>query len=162
MDFRATDEEPNRRVPLAPLVDILFILLVFLLSLYALSKVERDMSIALPEAESAGTARRGLHDLLVNVRADGRLVMNGRQVTMEEFGATLERVAREFPTDAVVVRADGATPHRTFVQVLDVCRKHGIKNVAVVTAPASSPPVKTTLEPGTAGLREREREEGGR
>jgi len=152
MDFRATDEDSSGgRIPLAPLVDILFLLLVFLLSLYALSNVERELSIALPEAGSAGTLRRGLHDLLVNVRADGQLVMNGREVSFEEFEATLERLARDFPADAVVVRADGRTPHSRFVKVLDVCREHGVRNVAVVTAPA-----ETTIDDGPPERREDE------
>jgi len=147
MDFRAAEEDEGERgVPLAPMVDILFLLMVFLLSLYALSKAERQLTIALPHAESAGPIRRGLHDLLVNVRADGALILNGRQVSIEEFESTLDRLSSKFPADTVVVRADGGTPHRRFVSVLDACRKHGVKNVSVVTVPADG-----VGAPGEAG-----------
>ena len=158
MDFRDPDDPAaDARIPLAPMVDILFLLVVFLLSLYALSGVEREMSIDLPEAESSGPIRRGLRDLLVNVRADGGLVLNGRDVTAEEFEATLESLARDFPADTVVIRADGRTPHSRFVSVLDSCRRLGVKSVSIVTVPSTDrggPPATPEGVAGVEGVRE--------
>ncbi len=134
MDFEAQGDDSDR-IQLAPLVDIIFLLLVFLLSMFALARAERDLSVDLPEASSASHQSRGLRDLLVNVRADGQLVLNGEDVDVAGLEDVLREMALSFPADTVVIRADGETPHRRFVEVLDVCRRHGVKSVAVVTTP---------------------------
>jgi len=134
MDFRADEGETSGWAQIVSLLGLLFVLLALTVSLRAFSAAERDFTIALPAADSAAPAQRGPRDLLVNVRADGRLVMNGREMSLGEFEQMLSRLSRELPADGVIVRADGRSPHRVFVEVLNVCRRHGVRSVSVVAA----------------------------
>jgi biopolymer transport protein ExbD len=134
MDFRAEEGETSGWAQIVSLLGLLFLLMALTVSLRAFSAAERDFTIALPAADSASRSERGPRDLLLNVRADGRLVLNGREMSLGEFEQMLSRLSRELPTDGVIVRADGRSPHRVFVEVLDVCRRHGVRSVSVVAA----------------------------
>ena len=125
------EEEQEVGVPLAPMIDIVFLLLIFFLTATSFYKVEKDISIQLPEA-SEGEAASGIQkDIVVNVRKAGILVVNGKIVTLEALEEQFKEAQAANPEQAVVIRGDKLTLHQYIVRVMNTCLKTNITNVNV-------------------------------
>lgn len=122
-------EEPDA-IPLAPLIDIVFLTLVFFLTISTYSTIESEVDIALPTADSAMQNDRSQGEIYINIRKDGAIVLNGREMNLEELQDVLKRVAELFPGGAVIVRGDREAYLGKAIAVLDCCRKADIWNVS--------------------------------
>jgi biopolymer transport protein ExbD len=115
---------------IAPLLDVVFLLLVFLLLAGNFSRPEA-MAVALPEAASAGAAVA--EALVVTVATDGELTLDGRVVAREELGRHLA----EHGQRAVEIRADREADVAHLIAVMDAARGVGIEALSVATVPAT-------------------------
>lgn len=122
-------EEPPS-VPMAPLIDIVFLTLVFFMVTSVYATLESEVDILLPTADSAQQSDRAQGEIFINLRADGTIVVNERELTIEDLQETLNRVAQYFPGGAVIIRGDRSAVLGRAIQVLDCCRKADIQNVA--------------------------------
>jgi len=134
---RPEEEADEFGVQLAPLVDIVFLLLVFFLVATTYLDEERDVSVVLPKIETPkGKSQRRLERVLLNVREDGTIILGGRSVDRETLYRALVIARRRNPDVPVVLRGDKAVPHGEVMGVYDVCRRARVRNVAVaVEAP---------------------------
>lgn len=126
---RFMQEEPDP-IPLAPLIDIVFLTLVFFLTVSTYSSMESEVDITLPTANSATQNERSQGEIYINIRKDGGIVLNGREMNIAELQDVLKRVAELFPGGAVIVRGDREAALGMAVSVLDCCRKADIWNVS--------------------------------
>jgi len=126
---RLMQEEPDT-IPLAPLIDIVFLTLVFFLTISTYSSIESEVDIMLPTADSAVQNDRSQGEIYINIRKDGGIVLNGREMDLEELQDVLKRVAELFPGGAVIVRGDREANLGKAIAVLDCCRKADIWNVS--------------------------------
>ena len=125
-------------IQLAPLIDVVFLILIFFLVTSVFGVYESEMDITLPTAASATPLERTQGEIIINVRADGGIVVNDRIIAPEELDAVLKRVAEYFPGGAVIVRGDEAATLGNAVRVLDACRKADIQNVSFAAVPQAS------------------------
>jgi biopolymer transport protein ExbD len=140
VNFRARIQPEPRGFLIAPMVDILLVLLGFFMLTWSFARQERELDVQMPSAGEAKEQRRSVGEVIINVKADGSLVMNRRAMTPAELLAALSRVAELYPDQAVVLRGDQRVDYGHIVQTLDVCRRANIWNVAFATAaPASEP-----------------------
>lgn len=123
-------------IQLAPLIDVVFLILIFFLVTSVFGVYESEMDITLPTAASATPLERTQGEIIINVRADGGIVVNDRVIAPEELDAVLKRVAEYFPGGAVIVRGDEQASLGNAVRVLDACRKADIQNVSFAAVPA--------------------------
>jgi len=121
-------------IPLAPLVDVVFLLLVFFLVATNFIDREKDLTVSLPRGSGAAQAGR-LERLLVNVRSDGTVLLGARPVSREELYRALVEAVRANPSLPVVLRGDKTASHGEIVGVLDVCTRARVKTVAVAVSP---------------------------
>ncbi|MHC4921682.1 MAG: ExbD/TolR family protein, partial [Planctomycetota bacterium] len=77
-----TGDPDDGGINLTPLIDVVFLLLIFFLTATTFSREEVEMDLELPEAAS-GEPAAGEQTIVINIGRDGRLVMNGRGVTEE-------------------------------------------------------------------------------
>ncbi len=146
MNFRTRIQPESRGFLIAPMVDILLVLLGFFMLTWSFSRQERELDVQMPSAGEAKEQRRSVGEVIINVKADGSLVMNRRLMSPEEVLATLTRVAQLYPDQAVVLRGDQRVDYGHIVQTLDLCRRANIWNVAFATATTSA----TSSSPATA------------
>ena len=73
-------------------------------------------------------------EIIVNVRASGENVVNGRTLASDELGAMLERLAGIFPGQPILIRADKQAPFEHVISVLDLCRRADIWNISFATS----------------------------
>jgi biopolymer transport protein ExbD len=134
MNFRA-HVYPERIVfQIAPMVDILLFLLVFFILTWNFSRNEAELDVKVPAAQEGKETRRPAGEVILNVKKDGGIVMNRRPMSSEELLATLTRIAKLYPDQAVILRGDENVDYRFVVDVLDVCRAANIWNVAFATS----------------------------
>lgn len=131
---RTEDTAPS--VELTPIIDMVFLLLIFFLVATTFQQTEREMSIALPESRSAGPLTMSLRELVVNVTADGRMVVSGRDVQAEDLRAIIAAALKANADQKVAVRADRAAAYESVAQALDIVKGAGVQQPYLDTIPA--------------------------
>lgn len=133
MNFRGRAQPEAGGFQIAPMIDIVFLLLIFFLVTWNFSRDEMDLDVQVPTAREGQESRRAVGEVILNVKADGTVVMNRRTMDLEELRTSLSRIAELYPDQAVVLRGDKSTEYANIVEVLDVCRSANIWNVAFAT-----------------------------
>ncbi|MCA9274080.1 MAG: biopolymer transporter ExbD [Phycisphaerales bacterium] len=130
---KATDSSPA--IELTPVIDIVFLLLIFFLVATTFQQTEREMQIALPEAESGGPITVSLRELVVNIQSDGSVIVAGRSVDLEDLRTIVRDAVEANPEQKVTVRADKSATYDRVVGVLDACKAAGIQEPYLDTVP---------------------------
>ncbi len=133
-------EAQDRGVTLemTPLIDMVFLLLIFFLVATTFHQTEREMQIALPNAAFSGPISTALREIIINVDADGNIIVSGRTIEPDDLRALVEDAVAANPDQKVTVRGDRDTVYANIVRVLDICKGSGVQEPyldTVVTAP---------------------------
>ncbi|MDR2390073.1 MAG: biopolymer transporter ExbD [Planctomycetota bacterium] len=128
--MRALREEDHFEIPMTSLVDIVFLLLIFFLVATNFTRRELDHAVILPRSE-AGTEDSRLPDrLVINIRQQGNMIVNGRSV---DDDGELRRIVTEFaaarPGRPAVIRADARSPYQSVMRVFGICRASGVARI---------------------------------
>jgi len=129
---RATPVHPG--IQLAPLVDVLLLLLIFFLLTWNAARNENELDVKVPKASAAKEKTAPIGDVVVNVKSDGNVVVNRRTLNTDELTELLKGLVQLNPEQAVVIRGDETGAYRNIVNVLNICTQAGVTNVAFATA----------------------------
>jgi biopolymer transport protein ExbD len=142
MNFRKTHSIEAIPMQLAPLVDVLFLLVIFFAVTFQASKEEKLMDVSVPAAEEGKDRKQtSVGEIIINVKNDGGIVVNGQPLTTEELLGKLHNISTVFKDQAVIIRGDIKTEYDKIIKVLDTCQKAGIWNIAFATRdPQDVPP----------------------
>ncbi len=121
-------------IQLAPLVDVLMLLLIFFLLTWNAARNENELDVKVPKATEAKEKSAPIGDVIVNVKADGNVVVNRRTLSAPELTELLRNLVQLDPNQAVVIRGDETGAYRNVVGVLNICSEAGVTNVAFATA----------------------------
>ena len=133
MRFRKRTEPQVLGFQIAPMVDILLVLLCFFIVTWSFARKEMELDVKVPSAQSGKDSNPVVNQTVLNVKADGTVVWNRKVVPLPELQTRLKELAGLFPDYAIVLRGDFRTPYQDIVKVLDVCREATIWNVAFAT-----------------------------
>ena len=122
---------------LTPMIDVVFLLLIFFMVATTFLDPEREIDLELPEAESGSAAEQELDEIVINVRRDGAIVFRGETWERGAFVAELKRLARIDPETPVTIRGDREAHHQHIVGVMDACGVAGFVSLAVGTLEGS-------------------------
>jgi biopolymer transport protein ExbD len=134
MRFRKRAEPAVLGFQIAPMVDILLVLLCFFIVTWSFALKENELDVKVPAAKSGQEANAVIDQTVLNVRADGTVVWNRKEVSHDELSTRLKELSNLFPDYAIILRGDVRTPYESIVKVLDICRDAKIWNVAFATA----------------------------
>lgn len=133
MDFRAGWSEDEPGFQLAPMIDIVFVVLVFFVATYAVTREEKMLGLNLPETTSGQPEFRQRQQILLNLDKTGAVFIERRKLAPEVLEQRLRQLvlfaADDEARPAVVIRADGECPHRRVMEVMDLCARAGISQV---------------------------------
>jgi biopolymer transport protein ExbD len=136
--FEISEYQKERPViQMAPLIDIVFLTLVFFMTLSIFNSQETELSISVPKAKESKEATRNPGEIIVNIKKDGRVIVNQKSLNSEELEKMLKQVATLFPNQPVIVRADEDTYHKYVIKVLDACANADIWNISFATTKPS-------------------------
>ena len=133
MNFRRHAEPRVLGFLIAPMVDILMVLLVFFIVTWNFALSENELDVRVPTAAKANEPQPYVGQVVINVKANGTIVVNRQQKTVAELLDQLKKLAQLYPDQAVIVRGDEAVDYKHIVEVLDICRQADIWNVAFAT-----------------------------
>lgn len=125
-------------INLTPMIDCVFLLLIFFLVATRFEEAEREVAVVLPQASEAMPLTARPKELFVNVTAEGALVVSGQQVDENELLAILQDAQAKNPgRQKVVIRGDKRSQLEHAVRVMDLCNRARIRDYTLSTTPPS-------------------------
>ncbi len=123
---------------IAPMVDVLLVLLVFFIVTWNFALSENALDVTVPAASNAKESQAYVQQVVLNVREDGTISLNRKPITGEALQEKLTQLRELYPDQAVILRGDENADYKYIVNVLDICRAANIWNVAFATAKEKS------------------------
>ena len=121
----------NLELNIAPLIDMVFILLIFFLVTTSFLK-ETGVDISRPTASTAVSKMKTT--ILIGVTKDNTIHIDRRKVDVRAVRANVERALAENPDGSVVIVADKESLTGLVINVMDACKLAGAKNVSIAAS----------------------------
>ncbi len=128
MRRRRSRRAEQSEVNLTPMLDVVFIMLIFFIVTASFVK-EAGIEITRPPAATAVRQERG--NIMVAITANDQIWIDRRPVDPRFVRANIERLHAENPQGSVVIQADKDSKNGLLVQVMDAARLAGIKSVSL-------------------------------
>ena len=94
------------------------------------TSMESELDIQLPTASQAQMDERSQGEIYINLTNDGKIIVNNRELTLEELQGVLDRVAELFPGGSVIIRGDRDAFLGRAIAILNCCKNADIDNVS--------------------------------
>ncbi|MBE9560578.1 MAG: biopolymer transporter ExbD [Proteobacteria bacterium] len=138
MNLRPGHKEETVEVNLTPLIDVVFLLLIFFMVTTTFDKNAR-LKVSLPES-SVKTTQQQSEPLVLSIDAKGNYFLNERQLVNQQLDTlkqALKKVIsqdnKDFKDVALVLRADANTPHQSVVRAMDAASQLGLSKLSIAT-----------------------------
>ena len=129
-----TRSRDDVQLDMTPLVDVVFLLLIFFMLSTSLS-VNPGIKIDLPKS-SAEQIKKKKTTLRVAIEAGGRIYLEGKKLSLPQLREKFQVVGKEQGDDAlVVIEADKKVYHGLVVKVMDAAKSAGLNKLAIATEP---------------------------
>ena len=128
MRRRRSKGQDEEEVNLTPMLDVVFILLIFFIVTASFVK-ESGIDINRPAASTAVRKERG--NILVAITPTGQIWIDRRQIDVRAVRANIERLHAENPQGAVVIQADRDSKNGLLVEVMDAAKLAGVENISI-------------------------------
>lgn len=119
-------------VPLTPMIDVVFQLLIYFVLTFELPDRISNMQVWRPSGPGPSSA---LVVDRITVLPDGVFTFNDTEVSVEALRSTLHRYADLDPGRPMIVVATAASAHHSLVKVLDLANEAGLENISLLSAP---------------------------
>jgi len=133
--------EYGSEINIAPLIDVVFLLIIFFLTVSHITQV-RVEALSLPEAKEADKSQHlASGRIIVNVHKNGRVVVSGKTYEADSLEYML-RAEQEDPGRgglSVLLRGDRDTPWARVSELMQVLTKLGINQISVAVIEPGGP-----------------------
>ncbi len=120
---------------MTPVIDVVFLLLIFFLVATKFEDEERKLDVVLPEASEAMPLVSKPSEMFVNIDRGGHFFVNGRELTADQLYNGLRQSAVNNPgRQTVIIRADKRCIWQFVVNVMNLCNKAQIHDYRVTVA----------------------------
>ncbi len=138
MNLRPGHKEDSVEVNLTPLIDVVFLLLIFFMVSTTFDR-HAKLKVSLPEASTKASQQQN-DPLVLSIDAKGNYFLNERQVVNQQLG-TLKQAIRKTLSEknvniddvSMVLRADANTPHQAVVRAMDAASQLGLTKLSIAT-----------------------------
>ncbi len=130
MKFKRGVEIAKGRIDLAPLVDVVFLLLIFFMLTSSFVR-QPGITVRLPKAVTSEVLDE--RNLIISIKASGEIFHNEELITLAELREELQGAAEQ--DRPVLIKADQSSSLGRVVEVWDLCRSTGISQVNIATKP---------------------------
>ena len=137
MNLRPGHKEENVEVNLTPLIDVVFLLLIFFMVSTTFDR-HATLKVSLPESTVKATQQQE-EPLVLSIDAKGNYFLNDRQIvnqTLDTLKQALKRTIGDkgmIKETALVLRADANTPHQSVVRAMDAASQLGMTKLSIAT-----------------------------
>lgn len=144
MTFKTHCELVKGPVDPAPMVDIVFLLLIFLV-LSSPLVLQPGIGVLNPPVSNAPPAA-SFQGLVVTVTRDNLMFFNNQPVTPDSLGAALRAAVRQAPHNELIIKADRQVSHGAIVKLMSIAFESGVTAINLATrtelTPPAAPPAK--------------------
>jgi biopolymer transport protein ExbD len=120
---------------MTPMIDIVFLLMIFFLVASKLDEDDRSLDVILPQASAAKPLTSRPREFVINIDRAGNYYAGARPVPLQELTELLVQSATDNPQrQTVILRADEETAHKFVVAAMDACVRAGIDDYQVQSA----------------------------
>jgi biopolymer transport protein ExbD len=127
------DDGSDIAVDMGPLIDCVFLLLIFFLVSSTMKKPEMEIKVDLPEPAISAQANADREPAVIAIDKAGQFYMKGVPVGQSELHRKLKEFAAADVETHIRIDVDRESPSRCLVQLLDLCAFEGLKNYALHT-----------------------------
>lgn len=127
------DEQPT--LNLTPMIDVVFLLIIFFMVATKFSEAERNISLHVPKVPAVGTMTAPPGKRVVQVHKDGVTSLDGESVTLAELTGQLASARQQYARLGVVIRGDAGCTFQRVAEVLSACRQADIQELDIAVRP---------------------------
>jgi biopolymer transport protein ExbD len=131
MRIKDTPEPEGEIINMTPVIDMMFILVIFFALNSVYKEEERDIQVNLPANSQSASLSSAPKVIVLNVRKSGAYVIGNQQVTLDELGDKVRSALKEDSEQKVLVRADDQALHGYVAQAIAACRIAGVKEANI-------------------------------
>ncbi len=128
MLWQRRENEDNDEINISPLIDIVFILLIFFVVTATFSR-ETGVKVQRPRAASAKQIRK--KNILIAITAEGTIHIQNKQVNFNHLKIILKNLIQDSPDSDAVIMADQNSRMDIVVKVIDACNNAGVIKVSI-------------------------------
>lgn len=128
MRRRRTRQEEDTAIDMTPMLDIVFIMLIFFIVTATFVK-ESGIDVTRPDAETA--VKQSRVGILIAIRDNNEVWINRRQVDLAAVRANVERLHAENPQGGAVIQADKDAQTGVLVEIMDQVRLAGVGSISI-------------------------------
>ena len=140
MKFSPKSSSKPTALTLTSMLDVIFLLLCFFVTVSVYSQWESEISIKLPSAETADEPNRLPGEVIINIEESGSVRLNGMDMSLSDLQSRLSKLSKIYPDQSVIIRADRVTKYEFLVDIIDTCRKAGVWNFSLATSNGEKSP----------------------
>lgn len=115
---------------LAPLVDIVFLLVIFFMVTSTFIK-NPGIGVNLPKSSTSDAAPK--QDIVITIDKRGKIYVDETPMDREELGAYIKKNITKDPSRAVVIRGDKTIPYAKLIEIMDTAKLAGVKKLNLAT-----------------------------
>jgi biopolymer transport protein ExbD len=128
------DDELITAINVTPLVDVVLVLLIILM-VTASYIVSKSIPLDLPEGQTGENTTEDNRTLTISIDAEGQLFLDAEPIDRDALRSAVRQYREESENPRAVIAADGAVPHRSVVQVIDLLRGERVSRFAISVNP---------------------------
>jgi biopolymer transport protein ExbD len=134
MSFASANRRMHRTaIPLAGIIDILFLLLIFFATTSSFRASEQTIEVDVPATEAGQTLEPVRTEILINITDGGEILVGGQEYSIERLQAMIRELVAEFPHERVIIRGDRDSNYGRVIAVWDAARAAGARNIQFST-----------------------------
>ncbi|WP_374764752.1 ExbD/TolR family protein [Yunchengibacter salinarum] len=130
MRDHAQKEEEDAEINMTPMLDIVFIMLIFFIVTAVFVK-ESGITVEKPTLTMAEMQRNA--SILIAIESDGSIWLNREETEIDSVRTTVEKLHSENPRGSVVIQADLESPAGVMMKVYDAIRDAGVPKIAIAS-----------------------------
>ena len=134
MKFQSQFGSERTGIQLAPMIDVVFLLLIFFIVLWNYARFETEIDISVPAASAGENPERTIGEIVVNVKKEGGIIIEGIERTELETLEMFKSIVAAYPDQALILRGDKEASFDHIVKVLNLCKEAKIWNISFATS----------------------------
>jgi len=123
------EEQPT--LNLTPMIDVVFLLIIFFMVGTRFIVPERKIALKVPEVSEAAALTPAPQKRVVNVYQDGSITLDRDEVNLKELTNRLSNARSQYQDLGVLIRGDAASSFQHVAEVLNACKQAGIADLGI-------------------------------
>ncbi|HUU51003.1 MAG TPA: biopolymer transporter ExbD [Nitrospinota bacterium] len=129
MIFKKEAEE-DYGLQLTPLIDVIFLLLIFFMVSTAFIDFTRRLDIKLPESKAADVIEK-VKSFVIEMAVDKKIYLNSKEVTLNALESELKESSKKATHVSVIIKADKRLPYGNVIKVMGIVKDAKIRDIGV-------------------------------